>query len=106
VKVPSKGAAIVRFSLPGRGRRPPNQQFEFELSDAPEGLAVEEGAFKGPNLELRVRDRDGKLKPGMEGNLIVTTYVSREFKRPGSGKAQKRRFPIGYLPAIPYRIVP
>ena len=76
------------------------------MSDAPDGLTVEKGSFKGPNLELRLRDRDGKLKPGTQGNLIVATYVSREIRRPGSEKTQKRRFPVGFLPAIPYRIVP
>ena len=107
IKVSSKGTAVVKFSFPGRSRRQLQKNpFEFELSDAPEGLAVEEGSFSGNHLEIRLRDRDGKLTPGTQGNLIVATYVTREIRRPGSEAKQKRRFPVGFLPAIPYRIVP
>lgn len=107
VKVPAKGSALVRFAtgFGGRGGLP-REEFEFELSEAPGGLSVERSDVSGGNLELRLSDRTGELQPGTQGNLIVTAFVSREIRRPGTETIQKRRFPVGVLPAIPYRIVP
>ena len=48
-----------------------------------------------------------KVKPGLKGNLIVDAFTERTMDPSGDGKqpANKRRVPLGTLPAIPFEIV-
>lgn len=42
---------------------------------------------------------------GYTDNLIVEASIEVEGRRPGGGAGQKRRVPLGVLPAIPFEVV-
>ena len=47
-----------------------------------------------------------KAKPGWKGNLIVNVFTERMIQPPNKGATpQKRRIPLGSLPAIPFEII-
>ena len=45
-----------------------------------------------------------KVKPGLKGNLIVEEFVERTITPGNGGAPVKKRFSIGYLPAIPFEV--
>lgn len=83
---------------------PMMDRVRLELSDPPEGLAIEKIVKTEEGVQLAVRADAKSLKPGLRGNLIVEAYAERTFSRPG-GKANTQRIPLGTLPAIPFEIV-
>ena len=90
-------------------RLPPNNQIgevQFELNEPPEGVELKEApAVQGGN-ELVLRCDTAKAKPGWKGNLIVNVFTERMIQPPNKGATpQKRRIPLGSLPAIPFEIV-
>jgi hypothetical protein len=90
-------------------RLPPNNQLgemQFELNEPPEGVQLKEApAIQGGN-ELVLQCDAAKAKPGWKGNLIVNVFTERMIQPPNKGATpQKRRIPLGSLPAIPFEIV-
>jgi hypothetical protein len=79
---------------------------QFELNEPPEGVQLKEApAIQGGN-ELVLQCDAAKAKPGWKGNLIVNVFTERMIQPPNKGATpQKRRIPLGSLPAIPFEIV-
>jgi hypothetical protein len=106
---PVKIAAGETVHLRLQYRLPPNNQIgelQFELNEPPEGVELKEApAVQGGN-ELVLRCDTAKAKPGWKGNLIVNVFTERMIQPPNKGATpQKRRIPLGSLPAIPFEIV-
>jgi hypothetical protein len=103
VKLPADGTARVRVSLPSG---PLMGQVQLALSDPPEGISIESVSPVREGAAIVFRADPAKVKPGLKGNLIVDAFVERTLG-PGNGKPQanRRRFPLGSLPAIPFEIV-
>jgi hypothetical protein len=106
---PVKIAAGETVRLRLQYRLPPNNQLgemQFELNEPPEGVQLKEApAIQGGN-ELVLQCDAAKAKPGWKGNLIVNVFTERMIQPPNKGATpQKRRIPLGSLPAIPFEIV-
>lgn len=102
VKIPAGGSARVRVGIPTTTFF---GTLELELSDAPSGITIEKTSAAGMGTEI-VLQADAKLKPGEQGNLIVSISVNPkgQFAGKGKGMAMARRN-VATLPAIPFEIV-
>jgi hypothetical protein len=81
-------------------------RIQVELSEPPDGIAVEKVLPMEKGLEIVVRSDAAKVKPGLQGNLIAS--VSGERLPPENGKTpapNRGRTPLGTLPAIPFEVV-
>ncbi len=102
VQVSGGSSAMVRMKT---WKRPILEEMKLELKDPPAGVSLHDVAVIPEGFSFRVQ-ADKELAPlGHAGNLIVEAY--REyFPRDKDGKlsTQKRRVPMGCLPAIPVEI--
>jgi len=102
IKIPAGGAAHVRIDIP------PNTFFgkvELELNDPPVGIAMQKVSLGAGASELLLASDGDKVKPGMRGNLIVNAFAENPTANPKQKAApNRRRPPIGALPAIPFEI--
>lgn len=102
VAIPLGGTARVKVALP---RGPLMDRVQFELADAPDGIALASVTRMSDGTEFVFQADAGKLKPEATGNLIINAVVSRApgaSGRPGAN----RRNNVGVLPAIPFKIIP
>jgi Bacterial pre-peptidase C-terminal domain len=104
ISIPAGGSARVRFTLP------PLKGFEnvqYELSDPPEGFSIAESLPTRWGAELVVQCDAAKVKPGLKGNLIVSVSGERAGAPANvNAPANRRRLPLGILPAIAFEVVP
>ena len=99
IRIPTNGTARISVKLPVNQRL---SKIEFELSEPPDGITIKESS----PTEIVFQVDAAKAKPGLKGNLIVE--ASAEAPSPAGGQpptANRRRLPLGALPAIPYEIV-
>jgi hypothetical protein len=99
VQIPTNGTVRIRVSLPTGARL---NKIEFELSEPPDGISIKEAS----PTEIVLQADPAKVKPGFKGNLIVK--ASAERSSPSETQpppANRRRIPLGALPAIPFEIV-
>ncbi len=102
LRIPPGGSAAVRVSVPAG---PALQNLHVDLSEPPEGLSVQEVKRLNNGLELVLKTDSNKLKTGARDNLILEAFAEVELQAPGGqGKRQKRRFSLGYLPAVPFEV--
>jgi hypothetical protein len=103
VAIPTGGTARVRVAFPFPRTF---EKFEFELSEAPEGVTLGD-LLIGPNgAEFVLRADPAKAKPGARGNLIVIVSGERvpQPNQPTQPAAARRRLPLMTLPAIQFEI--
>ncbi len=81
------------------------EQLRLELNNPPEGLSLHDVSVVAQGLQFRLQADKDAVKSGFADNLIVEAF--REFAPKGKdGKPRpKRRFSMGYLPAVPIQIV-
>ncbi|HWB60818.1 MAG TPA: PPC domain-containing protein [Chthoniobacteraceae bacterium] len=107
MQLPAGGGAQSIVSVPGiAGRRVPfaDVQPELQLDGAPDGITVA-GFSPSPDGMVISFKAGTNVKTGLKGNLIIEAFVERTIT-PVDGKPPvKRRFSIGFLPAIPFEIV-
>jgi hypothetical protein len=96
VRIPVRGTARIEVSI---SVPPIDGKLEFALHDAPDGIALKEFTAHALVIEADA----AKLKPGLTGNLIVEAVVQRS---DNDVPMNKRRVPLGALPAIPFEIIP
>ena len=75
-------------------------------SDPPEGITIEDVLSVEAGAVILFRADADKVEPGLKGNLIVDAFIQRALPRQDGKPGNKRRFPVGTLPAIPFEIVP
>jgi hypothetical protein len=103
VELPAGGTARVRLSAP---RAPFLDQVQLALSDPPEGIAIQGMSRVVGGVAIDLQADAEKVQPGLKGNLLVNAFIERTFGRAGGTQpGNKRRIPIGTLPAIPFEIV-
>jgi len=103
LKIPAGGSARIPVSM--RAIRL-LENVQFELSDAPEGISVRQVLPGARGAEIVVQCDAARVKPGLRGNLIFR--ISGERARSSENESQpanRRRIPLGVLPAIPFEIV-
>jgi hypothetical protein len=99
IRIPAGGTARVLVSLP---IGPFMDKIEFELSEPPDGITLKTVS----PAELVLQTDAGKVKPGLQGNLIVkVSGERRQSPEEQPAPADKRRIPLGALPAIPFEII-
>jgi hypothetical protein len=105
VKIPAGGTVAVLIATPGNAFA---DRFEFELSEPPDGIILQDVSRRGRGMEVVLRGDAGKAKPGLRGNLII--HLVPRMNQAGAPTApqagNQRRSPIGVLPAVPFEIVP
>ena len=74
VRIPAGGTARVKVGMP---TRTPFGDFDFELNEPPDGIALREAAPDGLRTDLILVSDAAKVKPGLAGNLIVNVYLTR-----------------------------
>lgn len=102
LKIPAGGTASVRVGVPPETRI---GKIELELSNPPDGIALRDVSAKRLGTELVLEGDAGKLKPGLQGNLIVGAFLLREQPAAEGKPARVRRLPLGVLPAVPFEVV-
>ena len=77
----------------------------LEVSEPSEGITVEGLAAVPEGIAITFRADTTKIKPGQAGNLLIEVF--NEYLAPAKdGKpAEKKSWPGGYLPAIPFKVV-
>lgn len=103
VRIPAGGAAEVRVLTPKNRRL---QDVQFELSEPPKGVTLQEVALVPEGVALTVKADGDAPKPGYADNLIVQAFITPADESQGGKPAkQKQRISLGVLPAIPFEIV-
>jgi hypothetical protein len=99
LKIPAGGTAKVQVGFP---RGPLMDRLQFELGDAPEGIAMREFNLTKAGVEVVLQCDAAKAPPGTKGNLILNASAGRmgNQPRPAAGRART----LGALPAIPVEI--
>jgi hypothetical protein len=99
------GGAIARLQL--RMALPPTGQFarvDLELNDPPDGISVVEAKAIPGGMEVALQCERGKVKPGVQGNLILNVIGERA-ETPGNPvPANRRRVFLGTVPAVSFEI--
>ena len=103
VRIPAGGTARVQLDAPARAV----EQFNLQLSEPPEGITIQTVTPSRSGTEIVLQCDAAKVKPGLQGNLIVTASAARgqptgKAKTPGG----LRGAPVATMPAIPFEIVP
>lgn len=102
VRIPAGGIAHVRISVPFPAF---TNRFDLELSGAPEGLAIQDVSPAVNSVEIALVSDGAKTKAGAKGNLIINVVPKNARVTPAAAKQNRRRNPVGTLPAIPFIIV-
>lgn len=104
VRIPVDGIGLASFQVP---RRPIVRELQFELNEPPKGLSLQsvDVSLQGLSLALKA---DGKVLPvGYSDNALVEIFRERpSVKKDGKPARQKGRVSLGFLPAIPFEVVP
>jgi hypothetical protein len=100
VKIPAGGTVRVKLDAPARAF---NGRLQLELSEPPPGIAIKSVTPIRDGAELVLSGDAKKVKPGLQGNLIVNAFAPRT-ETTGKAKGQ-RRASLGTLPAIPFEVV-
>lgn len=100
VQIPKGGKTSVAFKTP-----PPPKvgKIKFELSNPPDGFAIEDIQFTPEGLAFNITTDENAPAPGYEDNLIVLGTLERPAAKKNAAKKQDI-VPLGALPAIPVRI--
>ena len=100
VKFSGSGTIQIRASLPPAAQL---GKVVLELADPPEGVTMTRfSAQPITNVTIDLKCDASKLKAGLKGNLIFNVFVERDPPAGSLPQAQKRRVPLGSMPAIPY----
>ena len=103
LKIPAGGTAQISIGMPMRRL---DNRFQFELSSPPDGITIQKVVSGDTKADIIVRSDSTKVKPGLQGNLIVVATASGQKSNPkNKNKNANNRFVIGSLPAIPFEVV-
>ena len=102
LQIPAGGTARVGIALAPQAMM---KQLRLELSEPPEGIEIQGISPSGRGLDIVFRADAAKVKPGLQGNLILAAS-GRNLGAAGKGKAKMnpRNSPRIVLPAIPFEV--
>ncbi len=103
LEIPVGETATVRVDLtPGAS----GGEIECELSEPPEGLAIQHVSSGVDGSEITFKCDAEKIKPGLRGNLLISAVLVAPGEPGADGsRPPKRRTNLGLLPAIPFEVV-
>jgi len=105
-KLPVGGTGKVGLATPGRSPFAVGELIQFQLREPPEGISIEgEPAIQNGVVEITFRTDASKVKPGLRGNLIIEGFAEKTMPTQEGKPPEKKRWSIGYLPAIPFKVV-
>jgi hypothetical protein len=103
VKIPLGGTGKVLVRVP----TPMGiQKIQYDVEQGPEGITVKSFSAVKDGTEIVLAADATKLEVGQRGNIILKASGERQ-QKPDEKKPpfNKRRIPLGSLPAIPFEIV-
>lgn len=104
LKLIGKGSASINASLPPAAQL---GKVSIELTNPPEGMSIIDTATqKTGNVSILIKYDASKMTPGYKGNLIFNVFVEREPPAGAATRPNRRRMPLGSMPAIPFEIGP
>jgi hypothetical protein len=102
LRIPVGGEARVRVAVPAARFL---DNIQLELSEPPDGIAIRNPSPGGGNMEVVFSCDAAKVKPGLQGNLLLLAFGQRS-NRSGNGKGPgTQRVELGTFPAIPFEVV-
>jgi hypothetical protein len=103
VKIPAGGSMQIQLGVPAGSSA---GDLHFELDEPPDGVAIQSQTARAEGAQIVLHGDAEKVKPGLQGNLIVSAFARAPRER-GKKSAQttSRRTPLGILPAIAFEIV-
>lgn len=116
VKIPAGGTAKIEVEMP---KLISPSEVNFELSDPPDGLSIGEITPTKAGVEIVLHSDATIIASGIKGTLIFSVVLEKSVTPPAASKpasqpatspansasVQKRRIPVGVLPAIGFEIV-
>lgn len=100
VKIPVGGTVEVQVRMSWNR----NGQIQVDLSDPPEGIAVDRAAWTERGLALVLRGDAAKAKAKRKGNLMANAFLQTTTTEK-DGKTREVRNLIGPLPALPFEVI-
>jgi hypothetical protein len=100
VRIPVGGTVEVQIRMSWSR----NGQAQVDLSDPPEGVAVDRVSWTEKGMAVVLRADAEKAKPRLKGNLMANAFLQTTVAEK-NGKVLDVRNLIGPLPAIPFEIV-
>lgn len=101
LRIPSGGSSRVQIASPVLAQA---KEVQIELVDPPAGVSITGTTARSGAVHVDISCDAAKVKPGMEGNLLLAATGLR----PGSSKQKAgknpARVPLATIPAIPFRI--
>ena len=100
-----KAGGTGRALLSLQGRSPfVIAETQLQLSEPPDGISIDGISLAANGATISFKADATKVKPGAKGNLIVEQFVERTPPAVNGKTPEKRRFSIGFLPAIPFEV--
>jgi hypothetical protein len=81
-------------------------QVSLALSDLLEGVTIEDVLTAEGGATTCYAAMPTRSNQDLKGKLIVDVFIERTFPRRDGKPGNKRRFPVGTLPALSFEIVP
>ncbi|MHC4395060.1 MAG: PPC domain-containing protein [Planctomycetota bacterium] len=103
VRIPKGGTVRVRMKT---RKRKVLKEMQLVLHEPPDGLSIEDVSIVPEGLAFNLRADKDKIQNGFTDNLIIEVF--REFipkRRKGRPAPKKRRYSMGFFPAVPIEIV-
>jgi hypothetical protein len=105
-RIPAGGQVRLRIQIVAPLASRWLDDIQVELSEPPDGIALKDESVRPGDCEIIVTGDAAKLKPGLQGNLILLAFGERSRQgADGKGPKEKQRIPLGAFPAIPFEIV-
>lgn len=102
VRIPTGGIARVRVKTQ---KRPILSSVQLELRDPPKGISLQDVSVIPEGLSFYLK-ADGTAQAGLVDNAIVEAFAETSATQTkGKAAAQKSRYSLGILPAIPIEVV-
>ena len=102
VEIPPGGSAKVLVKTRDNRLR---KEAVLVLDKAPRGISLHGTRARPEGIEFVLKADTAALKDGFTGNLIVEIFREYTVKAKNGRPAAKRRNSIGYLPAIPVKVM-
>ncbi len=103
IAIPAGATKRIRLTIPRFARQ---AGIELTLNDAPDGITLQDVVNTPQGMAFVLAADADKVAVGLKGNLIVNAYVVRSTGAKGSkSRNNKRRVPVGTLPAISFEVV-
>jgi hypothetical protein len=102
LQIPAGGTAklaIAASAARGMG------QVHLEFAETLEGLTAHTVSVTGDVVEIELSCDATKIKPGVQGNLILNAFGERTNNNNPKAQQRAQRVPLGSVPAIPFEVI-